>query len=478
MSGGEWFHAGIKAMKRSAGKSAVASAAYRMGARLEDKHYGMVRDFSRKSDVVACFTVAPEGAPEWASDAEALWNAVEKRENRKNSVLAYEWEASLPHSVTPGVREDIAHEFADWLRDEYGVAVTVGIHEGKNGNGNDHMHVMMTTREIGPEGWGAKVREFSSKPGMKNPEVDRVRAELADLINEALESSGSSERVDHRSFKERGIDQEPTKHLGPTATAYERQGIGSDRGDINRDIEARNREAIEERLRWMGQAELEITAALEREFSARWGDDMPPRSEWREAAPVGNNIQTEAPSRADVEQARQAPGQLERSRWADAWSAAKQRARGVWDGFADLWGEATADRPQRGDSYIGQVLNAGKKLWSGQRHHDGRAMEEGLKGAAHIVGEIAVDESGPAPPPGEPAREPESTRWRDYLLGKIEEVFHDRSGAGRGLGFSDTAWHEPGAELEGEEGMNSWEPEITEPYEPEPSPDGPDIDIE
>jgi hypothetical protein len=52
-------------------------------------------------------------------------------------------------------------------------------------------------------------------------------------------------RVDHRSFKDRGIEQEPTTHLGPAATEMERRGEPSERGEINREAERSNELAAE-----------------------------------------------------------------------------------------------------------------------------------------------------------------------------------------------------------------------------------------
>lgn len=45
---------------------------------------------------------------------------------------------------------------------------------------------------------------------------------------------------EHRSFKEQGLDIIPQIHLGEKASALERAGIRTARGDINRDIIARN----------------------------------------------------------------------------------------------------------------------------------------------------------------------------------------------------------------------------------------------
>ena len=47
------YHATTKPLRRSAGRSAVAAAAYRAGVKLEDHRTAMVFDFTRRSGVVA-----------------------------------------------------------------------------------------------------------------------------------------------------------------------------------------------------------------------------------------------------------------------------------------------------------------------------------------------------------------------------------------------------------------------------------------
>ncbi len=45
---------------------------------------------------------------------------------------------------------------------------------------------------------------------------------------------------EHCSFKEQGIEREPTIHIGAVANALERKGIQTERGNINREIIERN----------------------------------------------------------------------------------------------------------------------------------------------------------------------------------------------------------------------------------------------
>jgi hypothetical protein len=90
-----------------------------------------------------------------------------------------------------------------------------------------------------PDGLGKKTRILDDRktgPG----EVVKLRELAAGIINDALREANSDIRVDHRSFKERGIEQEPTTHLGPAASEMERRGEPTERGEFNRHVEDYN----------------------------------------------------------------------------------------------------------------------------------------------------------------------------------------------------------------------------------------------
>ena len=89
----------------------------------------------------------------------------------------------------------------------------------------------------------------SSKYGRQNPISERWNSEeqlvlwrkaWADITNRFLERAGTEERVDHRSYAERGLDEQPTVHEGVAARAMEAAGIVSDRCELNRRIKADN----------------------------------------------------------------------------------------------------------------------------------------------------------------------------------------------------------------------------------------------
>jgi hypothetical protein len=218
------YHLSVKAISRSAGRSATAAAAYRAGVEITDTRTGEVHDYTRKRGIVSADLVLPAGAPEWTADRSALWNAAEHAERRKDACVAREYEVALPSELPAAARRQLALDFAQEMADREGCAVDVAIHEPSKGgdNRNHHAHIMRTTRKVEAEGLGAKLD--TEKAGRNRAaDLEAVRARWAELTNERLRQHGIEATVDHRSLKAQGIDREPTQHLGPTATAIERR---------------------------------------------------------------------------------------------------------------------------------------------------------------------------------------------------------------------------------------------------------------
>ena len=232
------YHLSVKTIKRSAGRSATAAAAYRVGERIECQREGRIHDYTRKQGIEETFIVTPEHAPAWAQDRSKLWNEAEASETRRNSVTAREWELALPSEISAEDRSQITRQFAEELVSRYGVAVDVAIHEPhrEGDQRNHHAHVLTSTRKLEPEGFTAKTRVLdSAKTG--GVEIEQMRGVWADLQNRALERAGEVERVDHRSLEaqreaalKRGdqlsaeeLDRDPELKLGPAANSMERR---------------------------------------------------------------------------------------------------------------------------------------------------------------------------------------------------------------------------------------------------------------
>lgn len=230
----------MKIVSRNGGRSAVAAAAYRAGEKLLDRRVVMEHDFTKKGGVVSAEIYMPSGVScELALDREDLWNAAEIAEVRKDARVAREFEVALPHELGEEERSDLVARFAQMLADRYGVAVDAAIHapDARADQRNHHAHVLMSTRKIGPWGFGEKSdieREnkwlVAHGKETTHAQLRSIRRDWEDVVNLSLQRAGHDVRVDHRSHKARGIDLLPSRHVGVHATGVARQG-----GVIHRD---------------------------------------------------------------------------------------------------------------------------------------------------------------------------------------------------------------------------------------------------
>jgi hypothetical protein len=253
-----FYHCSVKNVGRAKGRSVVAAAAYRSGERLFDEVTGQTFDYRARGGVTDAFILTPANAPAWVHDRARLWNEAERAEARANGRLATELELALPHELDPARRKQLLKDFLEPFVTRHGLVADVAIHEPGEGRDhrNVHAHVLITHRSLDADGFGdiANARVMSRKRDGKEVEervagiaatpndIKAIRKSWEQEINRAYERAGLDVRADHRSHAERGIEQEPTKHLGPTAAEMERRGVDSERGAANREITQRNAE--------------------------------------------------------------------------------------------------------------------------------------------------------------------------------------------------------------------------------------------
>ena len=271
------LHANSRQVQRSDGRGAVRAAAYRSASKLYDERTGLTHDYTRKAGVEFTRIYTPAGAPEWAGDRSKLWNAAEAKENRKNSMTAREWIIAFPYEFNAMQRREAGDTIAHEIMARTGAAVDICYHLPDRGGDqrNFHAHVLYTTRGFDPEskdGWSrTKYRNFSlDKIEVDGEEMTRLSAErnhmrdfIAGEMNRISARDGLAVHTEKLSFKERGIEQEPTVKLGPVATDMERKGQKSERGDENRAIRAANENR--EELRALREEMKVVDLAIERE---------------------------------------------------------------------------------------------------------------------------------------------------------------------------------------------------------------------
>ncbi|MBP9726686.1 MAG: Ti-type conjugative transfer relaxase TraA [Gammaproteobacteria bacterium] len=207
------YHFSAQVISRSQGRSSVASAAYRSSEKLLDERTGEVHDFTRKSDVLEKEILLPKDAPEWMSDREKLWNAVEIAETRKDAQLSREINVALPKELNAEQNWNLLKNFVQKEFVDQGMVADVAFHRGhKGGEEQPHGHVMLTMREITPEGFGGKVRAWNNKELLTT-----WREHWAEHCNRELARQGFDFRIDHRTLEAQGINLEPQSKIGPKA---------------------------------------------------------------------------------------------------------------------------------------------------------------------------------------------------------------------------------------------------------------------
>ena len=248
------YHFHISSVGRSAGRRATAAAAYRAGERLRDERSGREYNYSRRKDVLHTEIFLPShlagAADAWAASRERLWNTAERAEKQSNSRVAREYLVSLPHELNTGQQVALARALSRELAERYKVAVDLAVHLPRPDGDprNFHAHLLTTTREVTPQGLGAKAgldmrggeRRRRELPSARQ-EFHVLRERWATLANEALREANVEARVDHRSFAERGIDREPSPHLPIVSLKMEQRGLRSE-------VAGRIREAYRQRV--------------------------------------------------------------------------------------------------------------------------------------------------------------------------------------------------------------------------------------
>lgn len=228
------YHLSYKTGTRSGGQSGGAKYAY------------LTRTEQYEAGIEQVAYVEHAHYPTYVSDAADFWKAADAHE-RANGSLFVEVEVALPKELDEGQRLELAREYAEWLsykmptRETDQVAkgplpYTIALHKGHKGE-NPHAHILLNERPT--DGVERTLEATFKRVNREHPErggaaksvafkhtetVREVRQEWEIRVNVALERAGHEARIDHRSYKEQRLEQEPGVHLGHRASAMERAG--------------------------------------------------------------------------------------------------------------------------------------------------------------------------------------------------------------------------------------------------------------
>ena len=263
------YHMQAKVVSRGSGRSAVAASAYMSCSRMYNDYDGIQHDYTRKQGLIYQEVMLPPMAPSKWNDREQLWNAVEETEKTKDSRLAREFVVALPVELDKDSNISLLQDFIKKNFVDMGMCADFAIHD-TDGH-NPHAHILLTVRPLNENGtWQYKTeKEYlcikdgeekgyeridkhpkSSRYGRQNPISEQWnsdeqlciwRANWADAVNKMLARNQINATIDHRSFADQGITEQPTIHEGYIAQNMEKKGMIADRCEINRQIRADNK---------------------------------------------------------------------------------------------------------------------------------------------------------------------------------------------------------------------------------------------
>ncbi|WP_437891304.1 MobQ family relaxase [Phytobacter sp. V91] len=231
------FHLEFKIVKRSEGMSSCRKAAYHVRCKITDDRTGNTYDFSHRTDLFYHQILAPLSAPAHIIESStALWNEVEKVERQKDGQTARYFDVAIPCELNNEDKIKLVVEYCQKNFVDKGMIADIAFHDLDSNN--PHAHVMLTLKPITADGFGKKERSWNDK---KN--VILWRESWSVIANRYLATTGSNERIDHRS-----IDAQHTEALENAAITLN----------------------VEEKALWLAKATATSRPAMQRVHRAKW----------------------------------------------------------------------------------------------------------------------------------------------------------------------------------------------------------------
>ena len=128
------YHFHLTQLSRGHGQSAIASAAYRSGAKLYSSYYGETNDYTRKGGVILSEIHLPDHAPERFKDRETLWNELEWEESNKKAQLAHSFDIAFMNEFSMEENIELARRFVREQLISRGMIVDGRIQKGTGRN--------------------------------------------------------------------------------------------------------------------------------------------------------------------------------------------------------------------------------------------------------------------------------------------------------------------------------------------------------
>lgn len=210
------FHCHVDHYRRSEGRTSIGGAAYRRGIKIKCDVTGKNFDFRKKEEVTFSKFV-PADCDKRAHDLttiKKLFEEVEKAEKRGDATLGKEIECGLPIELNLKQQIELSENYVLRIRKEAkaeNAFFDMSIH---NKDGNPHIHICMSEREIVATEDGYKLSKTKNRDWHEKSFVSVLRKLWEEETNLALKKAGIAQQVDSRTLAAQGIIRIPTLHEG------------------------------------------------------------------------------------------------------------------------------------------------------------------------------------------------------------------------------------------------------------------------
>lgn len=268
-----YLHA--ETLKRSAGRSIVASSAYISGERETNEYTGLTHDYRAKSGIVHSEVLLPSNAPQSFHSAEKLWSSLECAEKSPQAKLRLSIVAAIPNEIP---KEQWQKQY------QYNTGTQLQWMTKQEASCMGYERVSRTPR-MTRHGTSTPESAYVNSPQF----LHDVRFHWQESVNNFLNQYAPdiTERIDMRSYKEQKNNKIPQLHLGPSAAKEERKqsrltaegttvtgNVSGYLSALNREIRRRNHMidlySAQEREAMQIDQEAERQAALLEVYRRQW----------------------------------------------------------------------------------------------------------------------------------------------------------------------------------------------------------------
>src|ERR1017187_8384396 len=253
------YHFNVKFVSRGKGQSLVAKGAYQARDKFREERTGELKDYTYKADrPVASFVFIDKKHGAELQDNEKLLNAIDARENQKNSQTGLNFIGALPDKLTDEERARMVRDFGREQFFRKGIAAVAHIHRPseQGDDRNHHVHILAATRTMGADGkFGEKFITWDNY----DKQLEQWREKWADIGARYLEKAGHHQEAERWRYghlknelqRDKALERcdmewaeekakEASTKRGLIVDAMERRGEETERGNIHRDTNERN----------------------------------------------------------------------------------------------------------------------------------------------------------------------------------------------------------------------------------------------